>query len=132
VNQYELAGSLLDRNLASLKPSELALLTVVADKFKSHWDNLRSEWESRSGGRKISASVNGKIVDVDYMTRETASYEKSATLLGKKELMQITKHSVNMKAVKTLTDTYKKLLDGGAITSKTSVCVEVKDEKAGK
>lgn len=132
MNNFEMAGNLLDRNITSLERSELALLTVVAHKFKGNWDTIRKEWDRRADGKVMSASVDGKIVDIDYMTKETASYDKSATLLGKKELTQITKYSVNMTAVKVLKDTYKKLLDGGAISSKTSVCVEVKDEKDGK
>ena len=132
MNNFEMAGNLLDRNITSLERSELALLTVVAHKFKGNWDTIRKEWDRRADGKVMSASVDGKIVDIDYMTKETASYDKSATLLGKKELTQITKYSVNMTAVKVLKDTYKKLLDGGAISAKTSVCVEVKDEKDGK
>lgn len=130
MNQYEYAGELLDRNLASLEPNDLALLTVVVHKFKNNWDNLRAEWDKRSKGAKKSASINGKVVDIDYMTKETASYDKCATILGKRELTEITKYGVNMSAVKAIKATYQKLLENGAIVAKTSICVEVKDEKA--
>lgn len=129
---YETAGTLLDRNITSLERTELALLTVVAHKFKGNWDTIRKEWDRRAAGKKMTASVDGKVVDIDYMTKESASYPKTATLLGKKDLTRITKYSVDMTAVKAIKDVYQTLLDGGALTAKTSVCVEVKDEKAGK
>ena len=125
-DKFTLAGELLQKNLSTLTPKELAILTEISYKCKSNWDAIRDEWDNRAKGNPLAQLVDDTKIEVSYKNISKADYKTCANVLSTRELKQITKYSVDITKVRAL-ELYSKLVDEGAITESMTIAVSVKD-----
>lgn len=126
MDNFTLAGELLQKNFSTLSARELAILTEISYKCKSNWDAIREEWGNRAKGNPLSQLVDNTQIEISYKALSKADYKTCANVLSTKQLKQITKYSVDMTKVKAL-ELYDKLVEEGAITESTSLVLSVKD-----
>lgn len=125
-DHFTQAGVLAQKNLSTLTPKELAILTEISHKCKGMWDAIRDEWDNRAKGNPLAQLVDDTSIEVSYKNISKADYKACSSVLSSRELKQITKYSVDITKVRAL-EFYDKLVGEGAITESKTIAVSVKD-----